>query len=145
MMLLEHTQIVSKPLVEKSSDGALRLSGIVMQSEIKNKNGRIYPKQIIEGVVNKFNQAGKLVIGELNHPDNLEINLERAAIVLEKMWMEGNDCYATMRCLDTPCGNIVKSIAESGVEIGISSRAAVKLLGKAMLMLSNLWNFSHVT
>ena len=122
MMLIESTTVIQKPLVESTKDGFLRLKGVVMQAEAVNRNGRVYPKQILENVVKKFNEVGQQVMGELEHPNTLTINLDRVSHLIESLEMQGNDVIGTLKILNTPCGNIVRGLIEGGAEIGASSR-----------------------
>jgi len=123
MQLLESTIVIDKPLVESTKDGFLRLKGVVMQAEIVNRNGRKYPKQLLEDTVRKFNEAGQAVMGELEHPNTLTINLDRVSHLVESLEMQGNDVIGTLKILNTPCGQIVRGLIEGGAEIGASSRA----------------------
>jgi len=122
MMLLESTTIIKEPIVESTKDGFLRLRGVVMQAEATNRNGRVYPKALMQETVRKFCEKGTPCMGELEHPSSLTINLDRVSHLLESLEMEGNDVIGTMKILNTPCGNIVKGLVEGGAEIGASSR-----------------------
>lgn len=123
MMLLENTMTIKEPLVESTKDGFLRLKGVVMQAEAVNRNGRKYPKSLMEDAVRKFNEAGQAAMGELEHPSTLTINLDRVSHLVENLEMCGNDVIGTMKILNTPCGQIVRGLVEGGAEIGASSRA----------------------
>lgn len=123
MQLLESTTVIKEPLVESTKDGFLRLRGVVMQAETVNRNGRKYPRALMEEAVRKFNEAGQAVMGELEHPNTLTINLDRVSHLVESLEMQGNDVIGTMKILNTPCGQIVRGLIEGGAEIGASSRA----------------------
>ena len=95
------------------------------QSETKNKNGRIYPKPIMEKAVKKYikEQVSKnRAVGELNHPDGPTVNLDKVSHKITNLKMEGNDVVGKAQILDTPMGNIVKGLLEGGVQLGVSTR-----------------------
>ena len=106
------------------SSGGLMLSGLMQMAETKNGNGRVYPQAILEREVKNYGQLvkEKRALGELDHPDSSVINLNNASHMVTKIWMEGNKCMGTIRVLDTPSGKILRSLVESGVQLGISSR-----------------------
>lgn len=113
---------------EASQDGKnLWLNGIFMMSEQKNRNGRIYPLSEISGAVNALSQKireTRGVMGELDHPSSLQINLDRVSHVITEVRMEGTNAVGKMKLLDTPMGQIAKNIINAGVAIGVSSRGA---------------------
>ena len=106
------------------SSGGLMLSGLMQMAETKNGNGRVYQQAILERAVKNYAQLvkEKRALGELDHPDSSVINLNNASHMVTKIWMEGNKCMGTIRVLDTPSGKILRSLVESGVQLGISSR-----------------------
>jgi hypothetical protein len=106
------------------SDGGIMLSGLMQMSETQNGNGRVYPHSILEREVKNFARLVKenRALGELDHPDSSVINLANASHMVTKIWMEGNKCMGTIRVLETPSGKILRSLVESGVMLGISSR-----------------------
>lgn len=109
----------------EEKNGKLYVYGIFSSAETKNENSRIYPKSILEREVQKFqdNIERKNAIGELNHPPQPDINPERAAILIEKLEWKGNDVLGKARVLEnTPQGNIVKSLIDEGIQLGVSSR-----------------------
>jgi hypothetical protein len=94
-------------------------------AESKNRNGRIYPKSILEGAVSKYvnEQVSKdRAVGELNHPDGPTVNLDKVSHKITDLKMEGNNVMGKARILDTPMGNIVKGLLEGGVQLGVSTR-----------------------
>lgn len=132
-LLIEELQPSECNLInESSSDGRfLWLTGICMQGSIKNRNGRVYPLQEIERAVESAKQRIAVscgIFGELDHPNSLQINLDRVSHVITEMWMSGNDAYGKAKILETPMGNIAKELIKSGVKIGVSSRGAGNLL-----------------
>jgi hypothetical protein len=103
------------------------LEGIFMQSEKKNGNGRVYPKKVLEEAVNQINSKidkGFNVLGELEHPDVLNINLNNVSHVIEKLEWRGNDVIGKAKILDTPKGEIVKALLKEGIKLGVSSRGS---------------------
>ena len=110
-----------------SPDKPVRLSGVFMQAEVKNRNNRIYPRAVLEQAVLTAQEAikrGNGLLGELDHPESLTINLERVSHIIENIELKGNDAYGTLRIIDTPHGRIAKELIRNNVRIGVSSRAA---------------------
>lgn len=116
-------------LSEANSMGGkdLYLKGIFIQGDIRNQNQRIYPTREIEKAVaqiaQRINKNGP-VPGECQHPEELEINLDRISHLITEMWMEGNDGYGKMKIVPTPLGNLTKILIESGMKLGVSSRGS---------------------
>lgn len=103
----------------------LYLAGIIQAADIKNGNGRIYPRKLLERemeIYRKLVKEGRAT-GELDHPEYSEVKLSNVSHLLEDFWWDGNYVYGRIRVLPTPMGNILKSLVESGVKVGISSRA----------------------
>lgn len=115
-------------LQEASPDGkSLWLSGVFMQAGIKNRNGRVYPVNEISSAVEGAHQRIKEqngIMGELDHPQSLQINLDRVSHVISDLRMQGNDAYGKAKLLNTPMGNIARELINSGVKVGVSSRGA---------------------
>jgi len=115
-------------ITESSQDGKNTwLNGIFMQGNIKNRNGRVYPMNEIQSAVNLGMQRIKEtngIFGELDHPQTLSINLDRISHVITDLRVEGNNAIGKAKLLNTPMGNIAKTLAESGVMLGVSSRGA---------------------
>ncbi len=127
MLLLTETKVNTVKLITESRGGkdTYYLEGIFLQGNIKNKNGRIYPEEILDEAVGKYSAEyvkNNRAYGELNHPDSPNINLERAAILIKDLRKEGSNYVGKARVLSTPCGTIVKGLMEDGCNIGISSR-----------------------
>lgn len=116
---------------ESSQDGKnLWLSGIFMQADIKNRNGRVYPLGEISAAVESAKQRIKErsgLMGELDHPQSLLINLDRVSHVITELWMDGANAYGKAKLLNTPMGNIAKELIKNGVKLGVSSRGAGKV------------------
>lgn len=107
------------------SDGNLYLSGIMMQAAMRNGNGRIYPVNEISRAVSECQdkiKKGQFIMGELNHPDTLSINLANVSHAITEISMVGDNAVGKMKLLNTPAGQIAKAIIEGGVRLGVSSR-----------------------
>ena len=117
-------------LSEDAPDGSgkkLYMKGICIQGDKRNANERVYPTREIARAVDTINEQitqGQSVLGDVDHPDDLKINLDRVCHMVEGMWMEGSDGYGKLRILPTPMGNLVKTMLESGVKLGVSSRGS---------------------
>ena len=115
-------------IVEGSGDGKdLYMKGICIQGGVENGNKRIYPVNEISKAVSTVNEqikGGYSVLGEVDHPDDLKINLDRVSHMIVNMWMDGPNGYGKLKILPTPMGNLVKTMLESGVKLGVSSRGS---------------------
>lgn len=101
------------------------IEGIFMQSEVKNRNGRVYEKNILKKAVDRYiNEQVKQnrAVGELNHPPGPTVNYQEVSHKIEDLWWEGNDVMGRAKILDTPNGKIVQKLIEANVKIGVSSR-----------------------
>jgi hypothetical protein len=112
----------------EGTDGKnLYMKGIFIQGGITNQNQRVYPVSEISRAVKTLNDqitGGYSVLGEVDHPDDLKINLDRVSHMITEMWMEGPNGYGKMKVLPTPMGQLVKTMLESGVKLGVSSRGS---------------------
>ncbi len=129
IVLCEELSPTEAHLIEEaSSDGKdTWLSGVFMQAEIKNRNGRMYPMNEISAAVDAAQQRiseSNGIFGELDHPQTLTINLDRISHVITEMRMDGNNAYGKAKMLSTPMGNIGRELIKSGVRLGVSSRGA---------------------
>ena len=117
-------------LTEDSHDGKgknLYMKGIFIQGGVKNHNERVYPVNEIEKAVSALNEqikGGYSVLGEVDHPDDLKINLDRVSHMIIDMWMDGPNGFGKLRVLPTPMGTLVTTMLESGVKLGVSSRGS---------------------
>jgi hypothetical protein len=117
-------------VVESSGEGSsksLHMKGICIQGGVKNANQRVYPVNEIEKAVSTLNEqisGGYSVLGEVDHPDDLKINLDRVSHMITEMWMDGPNGYGKMKILPTPMGQLVSTMLESGVKLGVSSRGS---------------------
>jgi len=114
-------------IVEKKENGDKNyvIEGIFIQTESKNRNGRIYPKPIMESAVNKYvteQVSKKRAVGELNHPEGPTVNLDKVSHLITDLKFEGNDVVGKAQILDTPMGKIVKGLLDGGVQLGVSTR-----------------------
>jgi hypothetical protein len=119
-------------IVESVKEGndelkTLYMKGIFIQGGVKNANERVYPVSEIENAVDTLNkqiQEGYSVLGEVDHPDDLKINLDRVSHMITSMWMDGANGFGKLKILPTPMGQLVKTMLESGVKLGVSSRGS---------------------
>ena len=126
-MKLITEEIEQAEYIVEETDGKKNyaIKGIFMQSDIKNKNGRMYPKEILQREVARYNREfinKKRAFGELGHPDGPTVNLERVSHMIRALYPEGNNFIGEARVLDTPYGKIVKSLIDEGARLGVSSR-----------------------
>ena len=105
-------------------NGTLYLSGVMQRADAKNGNGRVYPENILRREIENYRKlvAENRALGELDHPDESVINLKNASHIVTDIWWNGKDVMGKVRVLGTPSGQILKSLIESGVKLGISSR-----------------------
>ena len=119
---IEDIQILTE---EKDGKKTLYIEGVFLQSEIKNRNGRIYPFDVLNKEVERYSEeyvkAGR-ALGELGHPDGPTVNLDRVSHKITSLKAEGNNFMGKARILDTPMGTIAKSLLGEGVKLGVSSR-----------------------
>ena len=102
-----------------------KIKGIFMQADIKNKNGRVYPMEILDKEVTRYNKEfinENRAYGELGHPEGPTINLERASHMITALYPDGNNFIGEAKILSTPMGNIVKTLMDEGAKLGVSSR-----------------------
>jgi hypothetical protein len=132
LYLREHLTFDRANMIVESvkEDGDLKtlyMKGIFIQGGVKNANERVYPVSEIEtavGTLNKQIQEGYSVLGEVDHPDDLKINLDRVSHMITSMWMDGANGFGKLKILPTPMGQLVKTMLESGVKLGVSSRGS---------------------
>jgi len=126
-LIAEYNDNNLEVLTEAKADGGKNffIEGIFMQSEQKNRNGRIYPRSVMEGAVDKYvteQVSTKRAVGELNHPDGPTVNLDKVSHLIESLDWDGNDVVGKARILNTPMGKIVEGLLEGGVQLGVSTR-----------------------
>ena len=108
-----------------------KIKGIFLQSELKNRNGRVYPKDVLENEVKRYNKEfvnKKRAFGELGHPDGPTINLERVSHMITKLYPDGNNFIGEAKIMNTPYGKIVKGLIDEGAQLGVSSRGMGSLV-----------------
>ena len=112
---------------KKTGGKDLCMKGIFIQGDVRNQNQRVYPAREIARAVNSITEklsGGQSVMGELDHPEELSINLDRVSHLITEIWMEGADGYGKLKIIPTPMGNIVKTLLQSGAKLGVSSRGS---------------------
>ena len=126
MKLITETIEDVKLITEGTGDDKkLYIEGVFLQSELKNRNGRMYPFSVLEKEVNRYNEEyvkTKRALGELGHPDGPTVNLDRVSHRITSLKAEGNNFIGKAQILDTPMGKIAKSLLGEGVQLGVSSR-----------------------
>ena len=127
---LSFSQAKVELLTEEAADGSgktLYMKGICIEGGVRNANERVYPVNEIAkavGTINEQIKTGHSVLGEVDHPDDLKINLDRVSHMIENMWMDGPCGYGKLKILPTPMGQLVKTMLDSGVKLGVSSRGS---------------------
>lgn len=106
------------------ANGALYLTGVMQRAEAQNGNGRVYPREILRREVKNYSKLVRenRALGELDHPEDSVINLKNASHMVTDIWWDGDDVMGKVKVLNTPSGEILKSLVSSGVKLGISSR-----------------------
>jgi hypothetical protein len=124
-LITETVEEVAYLTENKDGEKQFFIEGVFMQAEQKNKNGRVYPKQILAKEANRYvteyvnkNRA----LGELNHPSGPSVNLDRVSHKVTWLYENNNDFHGKAKILDTPCGQIVKNLMSEGVKLGVSTR-----------------------
>ena len=138
-LITEYNENNISCIVEKKEDGSKKyaIEGVFMQSESKNRNGRIYPKKIMENAVSKYvdeQVSQNRAVGELNHPEGPTVNLDKVSHLITDLRWEGNDVVGKASILDTPMGKIVKGLLEGGVNLGVSTRGMGSLESRGNAM-----------
>ena len=133
--LSEHLSFDQAQIVLERDEGenkSLYMNGICIQGDIRNQNQRVYSSDEIRTAVNTLNEqiaGGFSVCGEVDHPDDLKINLDRVSHMITKMWMDGPNGYGKLKIIPTPMGQLVQTMLESGVKLGVSSRGSGEVDG----------------
>ena len=114
--------------IMESKDGKdLFMQGLFIQGDVKNQNGRVYPKDEIKNAVNSVKERlgkGETVMGELDHPEELQINLDRVSHIITDLYCEGSDGLGKLKIIETPMGNIARALLKAGAKLGVSSRGS---------------------
>jgi hypothetical protein len=120
-----HVQLLEED--NKAGGKDLCMKGIFIQGDVRNQNQRVYPAREIAKAVHSITEklgTGQSVMGELDHPEELSINLDRVSHLITEMWVDGADGYGKLKIVPTPMGNIVKTLLLSGAKLGVSSRGS---------------------
>ena len=120
-------------VLTEAKDGKKKyiIEGVFAQANAKNRNGRVYPQDVMESAIGRYNdtQVSKgRAVGELNHPEGPTVNLDKVSHKIEKLQFEGNDVMGKATVLDTPMGQIVQGLLEGGVQLGVSTRGMGSLM-----------------
>lgn len=126
-LISEFTENDIQCVVEAKENGEKKyvIEGVFAQADQKNRNGRVYPRAIMESAVNKYvteQVSKKRAVGELNHPEGPTVNLDKVSHLITDLRLEGNNVVGKAQILDTPMGKIVKGLLEGGVQLGVSTR-----------------------
>ena len=119
---IENVEVITEG---KGDNKKLYIEGVFLQSDLKNRNGRMYPFQVLEKEVGRYNEEyikTSRALGELGHPDGPTVNLDRVSHRITSLKSEGNNFIGRAQVLDTPMGKIAKSLLDEGVKLGVSSR-----------------------
>jgi hypothetical protein len=145
--LTEHLSFDQAKIVleegEDNGNKSMYLNGICIQGDIRNQNQRVYSSTEIDRAVKTLNEqisGGYSVLGEVDHPEDLRINLDRVSHMITKMWMDGPNGYGKLKLLPTPMGQLVETMLKSGVKLGVSSRGSGEVDGNG-----NVQGFEIIT
>ena len=140
-LLVDHIpfQVAKLTLSESKGvpSGRMRVKGKLQESEVKNGNGRVYPKEVLAREVKKYVEGPiktNTAMGELDHPESTIVNLNNVSHVIKRVWWEGNDLMGELELLNTPSGKIAQEIISAGIPLGISSRGmgSVRQIGETV-------------
>jgi hypothetical protein len=140
-LLIDHTPFhIAKLTLSEAKmapGGRMRIKGKLQESEVKNGNGRVYPKAVLEREAKKYADTAiktNTAMGELDHPESTIINLKNASHNIKRIWWEGNDLMGELELLNTPSGKIAQEIVSAGIPLGISSRGmgSVQQIGETV-------------
>ena len=126
-LTFDQAKIVTEAVDNGKGGKSLFMEGIFVQGAKQNQNQRIYPVSEITKAVNSVQgkiDEGFTVLGEADHPDDLQVNLDRVSHMIERMWMQGSDGYGRLKLLPTPMGQICITLLDNGVKLGVSSRGS---------------------
>ena len=133
-LIKEHTEEVRYLVEEKLGKGKeYFIEGIFLQSNLKNRNGRVYPTEILDKEIKRYNEeyvTKNRAFGELGHPDSPTINLDRVSHMIKELRRDGDNFIGKAKIMDTPYGKIVKSLIDEGATLGVSSRGMGSLTQK---------------
>jgi len=140
-LLIDHIpfQVAKLTLSESKGipNGRMRIKGKLQESDVKNGNGRVYPKEVLQREAEKYLKgpiADNTALGELDHPESSIVNLNNVSHNIKRIWWEGNDLMGELELLNTPSGKIAQEIISAGIPLGISSRGmgSVQQIGETV-------------
>jgi hypothetical protein len=123
--ITEDLQYITETVDEESGQKDYYIEGVFMQSAVKNRNGRVYPTEILNEEVKRYNKEyvkKNRAMGELNHPQGPTVNLDRVSHIIKELKSEGNNILGKAKIMDTPMGKIAKNLIDEGAKLGVSSR-----------------------
>ena len=129
-LIAEQINDIEYIVEEKDGEKEMKIKGIFMQADIKNRNGRVYPMSVLKKEVDRYNKefvAEGRAFGELGHPDGPTVNLDRVSHKIVSLKENGSNFIGKAKILNTPMGNIAKSLIDEGVKLGVSSRGVGSL------------------
>jgi len=132
-LIREMVEDVQYIVEEKDGKKSLYIEGVFLQSNLQNRNGRIYPKEIMQKEIARYTKESidtKRAMGELGHPDGPTVNLDRVSHMITSLTEDGNNWIGKAKILDTPMGNIARNLIEEGAQLGVSSRGLGSLKEK---------------
>lgn len=126
-LIAEYTENDVNVIIEANANGekSYAIEGVFAQADMKNRNGRIYPKNVMINAVDKYHNEQvktKRAVGELNHPSGPTVNLDKVSHLITELKIDGNNVMGKASILDTPNGKIVKGLLDGGVKLGVSTR-----------------------
>ena len=124
-LITETVEDVKYIVEEKDGKKSMYIEGVFLQSDLKNRNGRMYPKEIMQREAARYTKENidtKRAMGELGHPDGPTVNLDRVSHLITSLKEDGNNYIGKAKILDTPMGNIARNLIEEGAQLGVSSR-----------------------
>ena len=138
-LITEYTESNVECIVEKKENGEknYRIEGVFAQADTKNRNGRIYPREVMEQAVEKYNTdqvMTKRSVGELNHPEGPTVNLDKVSHLITELKFEGSNVMGRASILNTPNGMVVKGLLDGGVQLGVSTRGMGSLQNRNGVM-----------
>jgi hypothetical protein len=137
-LIAEYTDNELEVLTEQKGDKkAYAIEGVFMSAEQKNRNGRIYPKEVLGKAVESYNTTQVVpgrAVGELNHPEGPTVNLDKVSHKIESLNWQGNDVVGKATILETPMGQVVKGLLDGGVKLGVSTRGMGSLVRNSNAM-----------
>lgn len=126
-LTFDRANLIVESVKEEGDKKSLYMRGIFIQGGVKNANERVYPVNEIEQAVVTLNtqiREGNSVLGEIDHPDDLKINLDRVSHIITEMWMDGPNGFGKLKIIPTPMGQLAATMLENGVKLGVSSRGS---------------------